>query len=125
EAKKIAKAAVRRGTMPGQATARDVRHLARLASSLLRLSLEAFDYLDYDKASEVITRDHDLDTEYSAGLRRLITRAMEDPRNFDVTIEAAFVLKSFERIGDHARNVARHLQSMGRGEVEPRSQPAV
>jgi phosphate uptake regulator len=34
---------------------------------------------------------------------------MEDPRHFEVTVEAAFVLKSLERIGDHARNLARHI----------------
>lgn len=119
EAKKIAKAALRRGNSPGSATARDVRHLSRLAGSLLRLALEAFDHLDFDKAAEVITRDRELDAEYAAGLRRLITRAMEDPRNFDITIEAAFVLKSLERIGDHARNVARHLQSLGREASDP------
>ena len=49
----------------------------------------------------------------AAGLRRLMTRAMEDPRNFDVALEAAFVLKSLERIGDHARNLARHVQWIG------------
>jgi phosphate uptake regulator len=46
-------------------------------------------------------------------LRRLLTRAMEDPRHFDTTLEAAFVLKSLERIGDHARNLGRHVQSIG------------
>ena len=61
----------------------------------------------------VITRDRELDAEYAAGLRRLLTRAMEDPRNFDVALEAAFVLKSLERIGDHARNLARHVQWIG------------
>jgi len=37
---------------------------------------------------------------------------MEDARHFEVTVEAAFVLKSLERIGDHARNLARHVQSI-------------
>jgi phosphate transport system protein len=53
-----------------------------------------------------------LDAEYEAGLRRLMTRAMEDPRQVSVALEAAFVLKSVERIGDHARNLARYVQSM-------------
>jgi len=114
EAKKIARAVLRRSGGPGPATSRDARHLGRLAGSLLRLSLEAFDRLDFDTAAEVIARDRELDTEYADGLRRLLTRAMEDPRNFEVTLEAAFVLKSLERIGDHARNVARHLQSIAR-----------
>lgn len=114
EANKIARTVLRRGGRPGPATSRDARHLGRLACSLLRLSLEAFDRIDLEVAAEVIARDRELDAEYADGLRRLLTRAMEDPRHFDVTLEAAFVLKSLERIGDHARNLARHLQSIGR-----------
>jgi phosphate transport system protein len=113
EAKKIARTVLGRTNRPGPATTRDARHLGRLAVSLLRLSLDAFDRIDLSLASEVIARDKELDDEYAAGLRRLLTRAMEDPRNFDVTLEAAFVLKSLERIGDHARNLGRHVQSIG------------
>jgi phosphate transport system protein len=89
--------------------------------SLLRLSLEAFDRLETPLAAEVIARDRELDAEYAAGLRRLLTRAMEDPRHFDVALEAAFVLKALERIGDHARNLARYVQTIGHaagGEAE-------
>ena len=113
EAKKIARTALGRGARPGPATTRDARHLARLAVNLLRMSLDAFDRLEQGIAAEVIMRDRELDAEYAAGLRRLLTRAMEDPRNFDVALEAAFVLKSLERVGDHARNLARHVQWIG------------
>jgi phosphate transport system protein len=108
EAKKIAKY-VLSGSHPGPATARDARHLGELAVSLLRLALEALDTIDAELCEEVIARDKDLDAEYSAGLRRLLSRAMEGPRHFEGTVEAAFVLKSLERIGDHARNLARHV----------------
>jgi len=113
EAAKIARTVLGHGGRPGPATTRDARHLGRLAVSLLRLSLDAFDAIESSLASEVIARDRELDEEYAAGLRRLLTRAMEDPRHFDVALEAAFVLKSLERIGDHARNLARHIQSIG------------
>jgi len=112
EAKKIARTVLGHGARPGAATTRDARHLARLAVSLLRLALDAFDRIEPALAAEVIARDRDLDEEYSAGLRRLLTRAMEDPRHFDIALEAAFVLKSLERIGDHARNLARHTLSI-------------
>jgi phosphate transport system protein len=112
EAKKIALTVLGHAGRPGYATSRDAKHLGRLAVALFRLALEAFDHLDAKLASEVIARDKDLDAEYSAGLRRLLTRAMEDPRHFDVSLEAAFVLKSLERIGDHARNLARHIQKL-------------
>jgi phosphate transport system protein len=109
EANKIAKTALGHTGRPGSATARDARHLGRLAANLLRQSLEAFDRLDRSLAAEVIAGDKELDAEYAAGLRRLLTRAMEDPRHFGVALEAAFVLKSLERVGDHARNLARHV----------------
>jgi phosphate transport system protein len=80
-----------------------------LAVSLMRLSLEALDRIDTAACMEVIARDKELDAEYAAGLRRLLSRAMEDPRHFDVALEAAFALKSLQRIGDHARNLARHV----------------
>jgi phosphate transport system protein len=112
EARKIVRTVLAHGTRPRPGTVRDARHLAGLAVSLLRSALEAFDRLDRDLANEVITRDRELDTEYAAGLRRLLTRTMEDPRGFDSTLESAFALKSLERIGDHARNVARHLLSI-------------
>jgi phosphate transport system protein len=118
EAKKIARTVTRAADRPGTATARDARHLGQLAASLLRLALEAFDRLDITLAEDVIARDKELDSEYAAGLRRLMSRAMEDPRDFSVAIEAAFVLKSLERIGDHARNLARHVKAIG-GDSQP------
>ena len=109
EAKKIVKNVIGSGERPGPATSREARHLGELAVSLLRLALEALDAIDTDRCNEVIARDKDLDAEYAAGLRRLLTRAMEDPRHFESAVEAAFVLKSLERVGDHARNLARHV----------------
>jgi len=112
EAKKIARTVLLHAARPRPGTVRDARHLAGLAVSLLRSSLDAFDRLDRELAADVIKGDSELDHEYAAGLRRLMTRTMEDPRGFDSTLESAFVLKSLERIGDHARNVARHLLSI-------------
>jgi len=45
-------------------------------------------------------------------LRRLLTRALENPAQVEVTVEAAFALKALERIGDHARNVSEQIAGM-------------
>jgi len=111
EAAKIARTVLAGARGPGAATARDARHLGDLAAALLRQALEAFDRLEYSRAADVMAADKELDAEYAAGLRRLLTRAMENPSQFESAVEAAFVLKSLERIGDHARNLARHLQA--------------
>jgi phosphate transport system protein len=118
EAKKIARTVIGHGQRPGPAISSDARHLGELAVSLMRLSLEALDRLDLPLALEVIANDKELDAEYADGLRRLMTRAMEDPRHVSIALEAAFVLKSLERIGDHARNLARQVQSIG-GDTRP------
>ena len=59
-----------------------------------------------------------MDSEYASALRRLLTHAMEDPRRLQSSIEAAFIMRSLERIGDHARNIARHVIFIG-GEFDP------
>jgi len=109
EACKIARTVLHQAGRPGRGTSTDARHLANLATSLLRLSLEALDQLDGELAEQVIDRDQDLDAEYAAGLRRLLSRALEDPAQLEVTVEAAFALKALERIGDHARNAAQQI----------------
>jgi len=112
EARKIARTVLQQSGHPGRGTSSDVRHLANLAITLLRLSLEALDRLDTEQAEQVIDRDQDLDAEYASGLRRLLSRALENPAQLEVTVEAAFVLKSLERIGDHARNISAQIAGM-------------
>lgn len=97
------------GNRPGAATSREVRQLGRLAAQMVRAAVEAFDAMDAGAAAVVVQRDTELDEEYAAGLRRLLTRAMEDPRQLHAAVQSAFVLKSIERIGDHARNVAEQV----------------
>ncbi|HEV7633075.1 MAG TPA: phosphate signaling complex protein PhoU [Steroidobacteraceae bacterium] len=104
------------GSAPGAATARDVRQLGRLAAVMVRAAVEAFDRLDAAGAELVVQRDAELDSEYAAGLRRLLSRAMEDPRRLQHAVEAAFVLKSIERVGDHARNLALQVIYLVRGD---------
>jgi phosphate transport system protein len=113
EARKIARLVVTRAdhhpVLSGPGITGDIRQMGRLAAGMLRAALEAFDALDVAVAADVVRRDLALDEEYVSGLRRLLTRAMEDPRKLQSVVESAFVLKSIERVGDHARNIARQV----------------
>ena len=124
EAKKLALAVLAdsetTGFRPGAATAREARQLGRLAVLMIRAALEAFDRLDPSAAASVIQQDHEMDAEYAAALRRILTRAMEDARQVQSAIEAAFIMRSLERIGDHARNIARHVGFIG-GDIDPQA----
>lgn len=123
EVRKIARTVLRRTGRPAPQTCADVRHLASLAITLLRDALDALDRIDGNAAARVTARDEELDAEYAAGLRRLITRAMEEPRQLEVAIEAAFALKSLERVGDHARILADRVRDIV--EDEPAPAPAL
>jgi len=124
EGRKIARAVLQQAGRPARSTAGDVHHLAHLAGDMLRRALDALDVLDAVMAENVIDQDRDLDLEYAAGLRRLLTRAMENPAQTEVTVEAAFTLKSLERIGDHARNIAGQVRAITGDHAQQRQQPA-
>ena len=94
------------GTAPNHKLLRDTHSMSRLAISMLRDALDALARLDVDKAIETAKRDAELDGEFRAGLRRLATYIMEDARNVGHTINATFILKSLERIGDRSKDIA-------------------
>jgi phosphate transport system protein len=106
------------GFRPGAATVREARLLGRVAVAMIRAALDAFDHLDPQAAHDVIRQDQEMDTEYAIALRRILTHAMEDPRRLQAAIEAAFIMRSLERIGDHSRNIARHVVFIG-GQLDP------
>jgi phosphate transport system protein len=113
EAKKIAHAVVRgdgkRSARPSPQLARDARHMARFALEMLRDALDAFDRMDAAAAVDVVRRDLELNAEFQAALRRLLTQVMEDPRRLPAMLDAVAVLKSLERVGDHAKNIGRYV----------------
>lgn len=111
EAKKIARAVLHESNRPTAATARDVMHLGRLAVHEMKSAVQALRALDPGAASRVLEADHVLDGEYADAQRRLVLRG--DEVRLEAILEASFVLKSLERIGDHARNLARLLLATG------------
>jgi phosphate transport system protein len=113
ESKKIARfalASVGQGAAgPSRVMHRPLRHMAELASEAMRVAVGALDRGDADVAHEVARLDRELDQEYEAALRQLMTVAMERSRMLKPVFDTLFALKSLERIGDHAKNVAEHV----------------
>jgi len=112
-AKKIARMTLQiydgAGSPPSAKLLRDVRPMAELAGDMLHDCLDALARLDVDKALAIINSDDELDQEFQAALRRLITYMMEDPRTIGHAINVLFIIKALERIGDHCKNVAEHI----------------
>ena len=120
EAKKIAKFAARLATGtptgPVRAVARYLRHMVDLTTGMLRDAVRALDEADIELAQGVTSKDNELDAEFAAALRQLMTLAMQDQRFLSATIDTVFALKGLERIGDHAKNIAEQVVFVASGE---------
>ena len=52
---------------------------------------------------------------HRSATRELVTYMMEDPRSITRVLNIMSVLRSLERIGDHARNIAEHVIYLVKG----------
>lgn len=85
-----------------------VRVLASSVAEILHQSLDAFARLDDAKAVKLIAQDAIIDADFRSIMRNLITYMMEDPSTISSSLNALWVAKAIERIGDHAKNIAEH-----------------
>ena len=84
-------------------------HISEVAVGMLRRALDAFARLDAAAAAKVCAEDAVIDEEFRAIIRQLITFMMEDPRTISTSLQVVWVAKAFERIGDHAKNIAEYV----------------
>jgi phosphate transport system protein len=93
----------------------ELHHSAETVVSMLRQALDAFARDDCSVATEVARRDKEVNAEFKAGMRQLITYMMEDPRTISRALDLLFIAKSIERIGDHAKNISEYVVYMEKG----------
>lgn len=107
EATKIAKRAIElceEGEAPRGYV--EARHIGDQVRKMVHDALDAFARFDAELALSVAQYDKTVDREYKTALRELVTFMMEDPRAISRVLNIIWVLRSLERIGDHARNIA-------------------
>jgi len=93
----------------------EIRLSGQMAVSLLRRSLDCFARLDTKTAVEVVYDDKEIDDEFRAFVRKLVSYMAEDPRTISVALDMLFIAKAVERIGDHAKNIAEFVVYIVKG----------
>jgi phosphate transport system protein len=93
----------------------ETRHIGNQVRVMIHDALDAFARLDAEQALRVMMADADIDREYQSATRTLMTYMIEDPRHIARVINVMWVLRSLERIGDHARNISEQVIYMVKG----------
>ncbi len=93
----------------------EIKAMVALVREMLRTALDCFARLDVTKTVEVAKQDEQVDEQFRAAMRQLITFMLEDPRTISMSLEVLFVAKAIERIGDHAKNIAEYVVYMVKG----------
>lgn len=93
----------------------EIRHISAYVKGMVKDALTAFARFDVKQALAVAQLDGEVDREYSSATRELITFMMEDPRTISRALNILWALRSLERIGDHAANVAEQIIYLVKG----------
>ena len=84
----------------------NLREMAAQTTEMLLHSLEAYVEQDMDKAHAVIAQDDAVDALFVAVKRDLVEAIRVDPQASEAAADLLMAAKYFERIGDHATNIA-------------------
>ena len=93
----------------------EIKAMVTLVREMLSTALDGFARLDDSKTVTVARQDEQVDEQFRAAMRQLITFMLEDPRTISMSLEVLFVAKAIERIGDHAKNIAEYVVYMVKG----------
>ena len=117
EAAKIARFALKATESTQKLTPRfvEIKAMANTARNMLHMALDAFARSDATKVVKIARMDEEVDEQYQAAIRQLITFMLEDPRTISISLEVLFIAKAVERIGDHAKNISEYVVYMVKG----------
>lgn len=94
-----------------------IRQMATETSVMLIKSLEAFAQRDEEKANWVIGRDDVVDDLFDTVKSELIEAIRQNADNGEAATDLLMAAKYFERIGDHATNIAQWASFSITGEM--------
>ena len=83
-----------------------IREMADAASKMVTDSVEAYVNRNLELAQDVIKRDDIVDNCFDTVKKSLIQMIAANPEDGEYALDILMIAKYFERIGDHATNIA-------------------
>jgi phosphate transport system protein len=116
EASRVARQAVRLASAgvdnPVQPETREIAtHVIQMLSNVL----DSFARLDVSAAARVILSDDDIDEDYADALAKLKQMMSSNTASLSAYMNLMWALRSLERIGDHASNIAEQVVYLAEG----------
>jgi phosphate transport system protein len=93
--------------------------VATMSNKVLELvesALELIETPSTPRAVDLVKSGSQIVEHFGSGLRSAVTFVLEEPRNVGVVVSLALALRSLERVGGHAQNIAEHVIFQRRGE---------
>jgi phosphate transport system protein len=98
--------------LAGKQYMKKMEHITQMAAATMKMvtdSIDAFVKKDIDLAKQVIAYDDEIDELFKKVKKDLIELLNRHPDNGDQAIDLIMAAKYFERIGDHAENIAERV----------------
>ena len=83
-----------------------LREMAQAVIKMVTESIDAYVKCDIMLAKKVVADDDTVDAQFDGVKRTLIARIAEAPERGEAALDLLMIAKYFERIGDHAVNIA-------------------
>ena len=102
----------------GDPAVSDAIRMGQKAHKMLLDALDALTGEDEPAAQKVIAADDEVDYDFNAIKRTLAAEIAADPAKVDAALDLLMVIKSLERIGDHAVNLAEWVEFLRTGRYQ-------
>ena len=116
EAAKVARFAIQlceQGEAPRGAA--EIGAIGNHVRQMVQDVLNAFARFDADRALSVAKEDKAVDKEYKIANQELVEYMTENPSSISRILTVIWALRSLERVGDHARNIAEYVIYLVKG----------
>jgi phosphate transport system protein len=83
-----------------------IQQMAEATTKMVKESIDAFVKMDYDLAKSVVDYDDVVDDLFNVVKKEVVDLIRDDISNSEQSVNLLMIAKYFERIGDHATNIA-------------------